>query len=39
MNSNTSPCFPLTLKTGFSLRASTNNAESFNVLPTLAGDF
>lgn len=31
--------FPLILQTGYSLRASTNNAESFNVITTQAGDF
>lgn len=31
--------FPLILGSGFSLRASTNNAESFNVITTQAGDF
>ena len=30
---------PLVLQTGYSLRASTNNAESFNVQTVLSGDF
>ena len=39
MNSSTmSQLFPIILPTGFSLRASTNNAETFNVL-AVGGDF
>jgi hypothetical protein len=40
LTSNNAPAlFPLTLKTGFSLRAATNNAETFNVIAHFAGDF
>lgn len=39
MNASTmSQLFPIILPTGFSLRASTNNAETFNVL-AVGGDF
>lgn len=39
MNASTmSQLFPVILPTGFSLRASTNNAETFNVL-AVGGDF
>lgn len=39
MNGNTmSQLFPIILPTGFSLRAATNNAETFNVL-AVGGDF
>lgn len=31
--------YPIVLKTGHSLKASTNNAEPFNVVPLIAGDF
>ena len=30
---------PLVLQAGWSLRASTHNAEAFNVIPTICGDF
>lgn len=39
VNANNNMNFPLILQTGFSLRASTNNAESFNLITTQAGDF
>jgi hypothetical protein len=39
LNSNNNFNFPLVLATGFSLRASTNNAETFNLITTQAGDF
>ena len=31
--------FPLVLQAGWSLRASTEKAETFNIIPTMAGDF
>lgn len=31
--------FPLSLQAGWSLRASTEKAEAFNIIPTFAGDF
>lgn len=39
VNSNNNVNFPLILATGFSLRASTQNAETFNIITTQAGDF
>lgn len=39
VNSNNNMNFPLIMATGFSLRASTEKAESFNVIPTQAGSF
>ena len=39
LNSQNSLNFPIILGSGFSLRASTNNAETFNVITTQAGDF
>jgi len=39
LNSNNNVNFPLVLATGFSLRASTEKAETFNLITTQAGDF
>jgi hypothetical protein len=38
-NSTYKVYFPLVLQAGWTLRASTHNAETFNILPTFAGDF
>jgi hypothetical protein len=39
LSTNSNPNFPIVLGSGFSLRASTNNADAFNIITTQAGDF
>ena len=39
INGNTSANFPIVMQTGYSLRASTHNAETFNIITTQSGDF
>lgn len=39
LSKDSSDLLPIVLADGWSLRASTEKAETFNVLPTMAGDF
>lgn len=38
LNQNTCDWLPMAFGTGYSLRASTHNAETFNIVPTFSGD-
>lgn len=39
LNAGNCDWLPMVFATGYSLRASTHNAETFNIVPLLAGDF